>query len=151
MAAGDLVVADYQLELRALLMGATTIYEVDIAGLKGLGSPAAKTADTPLDGRDGSIGAPDFLDVRVITIPVVILGATPADAFDGLAALNTAFAPTADGVDLPLYFQVPGWGKVFVNGRPRSLEDDTSQAKNSVIKALGRFDALDPTVYSDAP
>lgn len=150
MAAGDLVVANYQLELRATLFGASTIYQTDPTGWKGLGSPPVKSADTQYDGQDGSAGAPDFLDVRVLTFPFEILGATPDDAFNALQDLSVAWAPARDGVNLPLYFQVPGWGKVFVNGRPRGVDDDAAQAKSSTIHALCRFDALDPTIYSGA-
>lgn len=135
---------DATIVLGALTMGTGTPYAIDVDGIAGLGVPDTKTADTVFDGRDGAFAAPDFLSVRVVTIPIVILGSSPDDAFDGLAALNTAWGPARDGVDLTLVLTLPGWGTVNLIGRPRGVVADTKEMKNSTIRALCRFDGMDP-------
>lgn len=131
--------------IRDLDFGSGTQYQVDPAGIGGLGSPTVKTADTQFDGRDGSFGAPDFLDIRVITIPLIILGESPEDATSLLDDLNDAFAPCRDGVDITLELTLPGWGTARAwTGRPRGVDVDSASLKNSTLRALCRFDALDP-------
>lgn len=142
-------VTDVAVTLNALAMGTGTFYEIDPAGIGGLGSPAAKTADTAYDGRDGSFAAPDYLDVRVVTIPVTILADLTqpdpqADAFTKLAALNTAWAPANDGINLTLTLTLPGWGTVLLVGRPREVVADLTDMKSGVIAALCRFDGIIP-------
>lgn len=142
MPGGSMV--DATAELRSLTMGTGTSYAIEEPGIVGLGVPTTKTADTQLDGRDGSFGAPDFNDVRVITIPIVILGTDAADAFNKLDNLNDAWQPARDGVDLDLVLTLPGWGEVVLVGRPRGVVDDCALMGSGIIRALCRFDALDP-------
>lgn len=130
--------------LRGLTVGVGTSYVIDEPGISGLGVPPTKTADTVLDQRDGSSGAPDWLDVRVLTIPLIILGTDQDDAFNLLAALNTAWLPTNDGVDLDLALTLPGWGDVVLVGRPRGVDVDATAAGDGTILALCRFDGLQP-------
>jgi len=151
MPAGDLITTDYQLEINALLLGAGTDYQVDPTGVTGLGLPQTKTADTAYDGRDGSAGSTDFLDVRIISVPIRILGETPEAAYDDFLALLGAWAPARDAVDVELHIQLPGLGHIYFNGRPRGVTEDLSQLKNSDIGALCRFDALDPTAQAYTP
>lgn len=146
MSAGDLIVADFQVELRASLFGATTGIDIDVAGIKGLGTPAPKTSDSSYDGQDGSAAAPDFLDIRVITIPLVVTAVGDAGTgMSGLDVINDAWAPARDGVDQELHLQLPGIGHVFFIGRPRGVDDDLALLpKGSIVRALTRFDAIDP-------
>lgn len=134
--------------LNGLTIGVGTGYPIDEPGIGGLGVPPTKTADTTLDGSDGASAAPDFLDIRVITIPLIINGTDQDEAFTGLAALNAAWAPARDGVDLELAMTLPSWGSVIVTGRPRGVEIDVAEAGEGTILALCRFDCMDPTIYA---
>lgn len=152
MPAGDLLSGDHQVELRAVLFGVVAGdggfgFSIDEAGIDGLGVPPTKTADTPLDGQDGSFGAPDFLDVRVLTIPINISGVDEGDVMDGLAILNEAWLPASDGVDLELHMQLPGWGHIKVLGRPRGATPGSYvEVGAGWLPVLCRFDCLDPTI-----
>lgn len=144
MPAGDLVVADWQAELRSTLMGATTVFK--IVGFDGLGEPPVRSRDVELFGQDGSYGSPDYRGPRILLITLHIVQTTSALAFTSLSNLMTAWAPST--TDIPLYFRVPGWGKVHVDGRPRGLEADLDVAKMAahVITCIGEFHALTPTI-----
>lgn len=134
--------------LNGLVMGDGTDYPIDEPGISGLGVPTTKTADTVFDGRDGSFAAPDFLDVRVITIPLIIAGADADAAFSLLADANDAWAPARDGVDLELEMTLPVWGDVAFLGRPRGMDVDLSLVGDGIAKALCRFDATAPSGFT---
>lgn len=144
MPAGALVVADFQLELRLLLMGAGTEYEIGPGAITGLGQTPVKSADVELDHADGSYGSPDYSGARTLTIPLLVHGDDPADCMDNFSTLLAAWVPSTS--DIPLYIQLPGWGKFYVNGRPRGLDDDMSRLKSSEIAALATFVALNPAI-----
>lgn len=146
MPAGDLVVADWTIELRSTLMGDGTNYELGPSGeerIVGLGVPVPKTADVDLLHDDGAYGSPDYQGVRVISIPFLLRG-TPAQAMGYLKDLHTVWAPST--TDLPLYIQLPGFGKFYVNGRPRGLLENTRWAHFGEVTAEATFVALDPTI-----
>lgn len=149
MPAGDLISADYQAELNGLLMGTGTEIQFGEGAIGGLGVPQVKTSDSPYDGQDGSAGAPDFLDVRVVTLPLLVVPASrdPGDAGLLWTGIELAWAPARDGVNVELHFQLPGWGHLFLIGRARGATLDASDLKSGVLEALCRFDALDPTLY----
>lgn len=145
MPAGDLVVADWQVELRATLMGATTIYRLAMGGgFGGLGVPGAKTTDLDLTDRDGAYGGRDRSGVRTITVPLVIRTAVAATALVGLEQMNTTWAPST--IDIPLYGRLPGWGRFSVNGRPRGLDVDLKDMQFGIVRCLATFVALTPTI-----
>lgn len=127
-------------------MGATTIYGIEMGagGITGLGVPRVKTADLEYADANGSYGGKDRLDVRVITVPLVIRGSTATGAMDGLETMNTAWAPSI--VDLPLYIRLPGFGKFYVNGRPRGLDADLKDMQFGAVHALATFVCLNPTI-----
>jgi hypothetical protein len=130
--------------LRGLPMGFGTAYRIDEAGIEGLGVPDTKTADTSYDGRDGVFAAPDYLEVRALTIPLVLNGADAAAAFNLLADINGAWAPAEDGVDLELALTLPSWGDVILIGRPRGVEVDLAEVGDGIILALCHFDGTNP-------
>lgn len=142
------LITDATVELNTLVLGTGTAYVIDEPGISGLGVPPTKTADTPLDGQDGSSGAPDFLDVRTLTIPLIINGTDAGDAFTLLAALNTAWAPAEDSVDLELTLTLPSWDPFVVVGRPRGVDVDMTEMGAGVMRALCRFDGLNPNFQS---
>lgn len=143
MPAGDLLTADFQLELRGVLMGYGTDYQIRPEGVGGLGGVPAKVRQVDLRHADGSYAAADLLTARIITVPITILGDDAADAMDKLDDLNTAWAP---GDDVVLHGQLPGWDHWSVTGRPRPAASDLSQLKAGIIEALYEFHALEPTI-----
>lgn len=146
MPAGDLVVANYQLELRGLLMGKDSSYRLT-GPVEGLGRAPTKSADEPLDQQAGSVGGPDHPDVRIITVPLGIRAASDAAAVALLDSLMTAWAEAAAAI--PLYFRWPHWGKFHFNGFPRGLVDSAPDLPvANTIDVLATFMALDPTRYT---
>lgn len=149
MPAGDLVVSDYQFEIRTTLFGFGTDTNLDAdggLGIRGLGVPDIKTADTPYLHADGSFAGEDYLASRVLSIAFKIVKPTETAAWAALAAASTAWAPST--TDIPLWFQVPGFGKRYVNGRPRGLVENPSLARRGIIPILCTFFCPDPTIHT---
>lgn len=144
MPAGDLVVADWQVEVRALLTGAGTSYPLGEEGIDGLGEPEAKTHDVDLGHAMGAYLGRDYAARRTITIPYLVEGTTPANAGTLFVSLRTAWATSE--TDIPLHLRLPGFGKLLVNGRPRGLLCDASKQKHSLIRAFATFVCGDPTM-----
>ncbi|MEO7836978.1 MAG: hypothetical protein ABIS21_04995 [Acidimicrobiales bacterium] len=146
MPAGDLVTVDWTVELRATLMGATTIYRLAMGGaaIGGLGVPGVKATDLDLTDQAGAYGGRDRNGVRVVTVPLVIRTASASSAMVGVSAMNATWAPSTS--DIPLYFRLPGFNKFYVNGRPRGLDVDLKDMQFGIVRCLGTFVALTPTI-----
>lgn len=148
MAAGDLVVSDFQFELRTTLFGfGTDINLDDRVPIRGLGVPNATTADTPYRHADGAFASDDHSAARTLSLPFKIVKSTTAAAFAALATANTAWSPAIN--DLPLYFRLPSWGKVYVNGRPRGLAENLALVyrEPAEVPILCTFFCPDPTIH----
>lgn len=145
MANGSALTADYQFQLHDNLYGrGQQGVSLDAAHpIEGLGVPDAKSQDVVKNYFDGSFGNADYAGVRVVTIPVVLRGG-PTTAMGNLKALTLAWIPVATNTDL--YFQLPGWGKFGMMGRPRGIKADLTLMRFGAVHALLRFDALDPTI-----
>lgn len=137
--------ADWQASISGLLMGASTPYQFAPALIDGLGNPKAKAQDVALDFQDGSVGSPDYRDVRVLLVHLEILEDTPDAAFAALTTLKDAWLPVED--DIQFHVQLPGFGHRYFNGRPRELEADLSNLRSGRITCIGTFVALDPQSY----
>lgn len=144
MPAGDLLVADYQAELRATLTGAGTVYEIDEDGISGLGVPGAKTADVDLGHSAGAYLGRDYTGMRVITIPYLVHADTAALAWSQFQTLSTVWASSE--TDVPLHLRLPGAVRLSCNGRPRGLADDLSLLGVGVVRALATFACGSPTL-----
>lgn len=147
MPAGDLITADFQFELRALLTGAGTDYEIGPrpARIAGFGRAAPKTSDVELDLQAGSYAGPDYAASRLITIPYEIV--IPNNAPTAMArfdSLSNAWAEST--TDIALYFRLPHWGKRYVMGRPRGLAEDFGDLDVGIVRVLATFFAPDPTI-----
>lgn len=142
MAAGDLVVSDYQLELRTTLMGAATDYVIDkdAGGVGGLLDVTVTMSETEYGHADGSFAGDAYQGARTATVPLVL------EDFAALSAMRTVWAPST--TDLPLYFQVPSIGKKYVNGRPLGFVTDMGLAAMGAIRILASFRITDPTIYT---
>lgn len=144
MAAGDLVVADFQAEIRTTLFGDGTNYGIDFKNIEGLGTAPVRSTDVELDQADGSYGSPDVYGPRVIIIPIVFEG-TPSNVGSWAKTWQTT-TWAKSSTDIPLYMQLPGFGKFHVNGRPRGFDVDITRIGFGIITAEATFVALDPTI-----
>lgn len=139
MPAGDLVVADFQVELRTTLTGDGTPYALGPDGISGLGEPGIKSGtDTNLDHADGSYLGRDFTEDRIITVDYSLKNTSTAHAGELLVDLKTMWAKS-EATDLELWLQLPGIGKFGVVGRPRGLMEDTRLIKHGYVRALATF------------
>lgn len=141
---GELITADWQIELRGTLMGAATGFRITPPGIEGLGVPQVKDNDVELDGADGSYATRDYNAGRLVTVAFLVTAATQSAALARLRDLNTVWAP-ATSADLQLHMRLPGW-RFKVLGRPRGVEQDISAARFGVVKALASFFCPDPTI-----
>lgn len=151
---GDDITQDYQFELSIdgvsdFVFGAGAngiwldFYKTAPTNLFGYGD--AKTQDVDIAGSNGSFANGDYQSVRQISIPVLLRNAaTEATLFANLAALEAVWAPLA--VDAQLAFQWPSISLHWYMGRPRAMAVDVSLQRRGVIRALLRFDCLDPAL-----
>jgi hypothetical protein len=148
MPAGDLLTgAAWEFEMNGLLTGGATAYRIDRAGgkrVEGFGVPQTKTADVDLPMAHGAYPSPDFMGVRVITVPYKIHFVDPDDAMAAFLALCYAWEPVE--ADLELHGQLPGL-RFHVVGRPRGVQDDLRDLTFGTVYALARFDCLDPALH----
>lgn len=145
MPAGDLLTADWQVELQGLLMGAGTSYRIAPPGVQGLAVPSVKSNDTNLAHTHGSYAGKDYYGPRLITVPLRWGGAGQATAMNNLATLVDAWEPVA--ADVEIWFRWPGWGEFYFVGRPRGCEESPALLKAGEMAAMCTFVALDPTRY----
>lgn len=146
MPAGSLVVSAWQVELAGVLTGEGTTYQLGPKVIQGLDVPQAKAKDTDLGHAAGAYLGRDYTGPRTVTIDYAIDGngsaATAGTTFRNLAALWVAST-----VDVPLHMQIPGWGHLHVNGRPRGLVADLSDLSIGFVTALAVFYCGDPTIF----
>lgn len=147
MTVGGSLTADYQFELNLTNVygrGTLGVWLDRSTAVDGLGVPDAKTQDVVWNMKDGSYANPDYVQLRVITIPVVLRGSTAGSVLSNVKALASAWAPVIS--DVSLAFQLPGWNKFWVNGRPRGVKLDLGNMDHAAVRALLRFDCPDPTI-----
>ncbi len=147
MANGDLLTADWQFQLHNTLYGRGNngVYlEANHNAVEGLGVPDVKTQDVPYTRQAGSYANPDYLGMRLLTITAMVKGADTTTMMTSFKALTLAWVPVAADTDLA--FKMPAWNTFYVNGRPRGLKADMTQARQNVIHVMLRFDCPDPTI-----
>lgn len=133
---------EWQGSLNGVTFGAGTNYRFEPANVSGIGEPSPKTNDVDLRHGDGAYADTDRKNVRIITIPFVVLGTSPSNAMDNFETLAAAWVPGGN-VTLELYLP----GKHFTcSGRPRGLIEDLRRLKASVVDCIGTFVALNPTM-----
>lgn len=147
MPAGDLVVADYQLELRTTLMGYGTDIAIDRnrGGIAGLLDEIIKIAETDYAHADGAFIGESYTGPRTATFALRIDAATPAAAGAALETMRTTW--TAATEEQALYFQLPGVGKSYVLGWPLGIVADYTMPALSTVPFLASFRITDPTIY----
>ena len=133
--------ANWSATLRGVTLGTATSYEFEMPGPTGLGNPPVRAADQPRGHLHGDVGGDDVFDKRVITIPVVALGADADACRVLLRTLQTAWRPSASDLDLVLTIA----GQTFTyQGRPWGCEVDAQFLGQGVVRVLLTFEALRP-------
>lgn len=115
-----------------------TDYVVEAEGIEGLwGLPPVRTpGDLARGHADGTVFGYDYLEHRIITIPVVIRADTPADCITLIRALEAAWAP-AEGLDDDRTLTIDAWGETSVfTGRPRGCEVVATDLPDGAADAL---------------
>lgn len=153
MPAGDLILEDYQLELRAELMGrdSDVHFDQDRGGVSGLFDDPVTPSETEYAHADGSFIGTVRNPPRTVTAALVVVGATEAAVAADVVAMRTAWAKSADPtVDVELWFQWPGFGKGYVLGQPLGLQilDYTKALILRRVPILGTFRVTDPTIHT---
>lgn len=150
MAAGDLVVVDYQYEYNGLVIGAETPFDLlKVDNL--IGYPTARSGTVELFGRHGGSAGRIFANVRKPSFDGRVVGVDNADFASVRSQFMEAFAIiTEPEGELPLVFQHPGAGKLRLYCRPIDVNmpiDRKFALKYPTFQA--RFEASDPLVYSN--
>lgn len=147
MAAGDLIVQDWQIEVRGLLMGDGTNYlpDVDAGVVRGFYDAEPSLAETEYAHGGGSFIGEANDAARTVTVALVIVGDTPTACGTALSTLRTAWAP---GTEEQLYVRIPGFGKRYLIGWPTGVVADVSYLASLEVPALCTFRATDPTIYT---
>lgn len=143
---GDLLTKNFQWQLHETLYGCGSGSSSLEYGktIEGLGVPQAKTQDVDFNLKDGSYANPDYLPIRVITIPAILRASTESAVMTAFKALTLDWTPRTADTDLAM--QWPGWGKFYVMGRPRGATADLTRARAGIVRVLLRFDAPTPTI-----
>lgn len=146
--AGDLITADYQMQLGTLLLGAGTAYEVDgEAGLVGWDDlPGLDTADVPRPSAPGEYAGTIYPQARIITVQLSVHGDGPGYAVN-LATLRAATTATL-AAETPLAVRLAGQ-MLSANVRclQRAIPTGRNYAAGASLKATLQFKATDPRRY----
>ena len=148
MAAGDLVVQDWQIELRARLMGdaSAIIVDSDRGGLGGLLDLVTEEPEMPYAHQKGSFIGDSREVARTVTAALVTDAATAAAANLLIWEMRTIWA--GSNTDEQLWFQLPGIGKGYVVGRPKGIVPLPAKTVLSGAQPfMATFRLGDPTVY----
>ena len=143
MPAGDLIVADWQAEVNALLMGAGSNWEFDheAGGVGGVFGGGVRDVDVARTMRDGAAQGTDTNPARVLTVPLVWVGTQTAAAV--LTALPVLEAAWDAGTDTEFHLRLPTWGHNYLTGRTRGVSIDMALVPRGACRALGTFVAGD--------
>lgn len=145
MAAGDLITADYQVEIRTTLMGPGTNYPIRF--LDGVSLPGIVSNDLPKLLADGDFQGFSTYGPRFVTVTFDVVGSTAATLESRTATLETAWAKATS--DIYLVWRLGGT-KYRVSGRPiefdRPMITPDTHVTHRAIGARAQFKAGDPTV-----
>lgn len=148
MGAGDLITADYQMQLGTLLLGAGTAYEVDgEAGLVGWDElPGLDTADVPRPASPGDFPGTIYPQGRIITVQLSVHGDGPGHAAN-LATLRAVTTATL-AAETPLAVRLAGQ-MLFSSVRclQRAIPTGINYVSGATPKAVLQFKATDPRRY----
>lgn len=148
MPAGDLITADWQIELRGLLMGDGTDYlpDVDAGAVRGFYDTETSIAETEYLHAPGSFVGEATESARTVTVALIVAGTTPAACGSALSTLRDAWARGT--VAEQLHVRIPGFGKRYLTGWPTGVVADVSYLASLEVPALCSFRATDPAIYT---
>ena len=147
MAVGDLLSGDYQFELRSVLMGDGTNYEIGAEGWGGFGTPEIRARQSVLPLEHGAVADREYADARELRLPMIIKGTTVANLLSNWQSVMEAWQPSQSG-DVQAALQIGG-SKFLLSGRPRGISDaDTTHYGRLRIFAEATFVATDPRLYA---
>jgi hypothetical protein len=153
VAAGDLIVKDYQFEIwrsdtDRLLLGRDQDYIVPT--YSGFANPDYRALDIERASDHGGFGATkEYLDIRRIVLDVQVLATSLTNLHANLGTLAKVCRP-ADA-DIIFSFQFAGQSKRRLNVRPRrSAFGYNKQMAALYLNAAIELIALDPRIYSAA-
>ena len=147
MPAGDLITADYQVELRGLLMGDGTDYAMDVeaGAVRGFYDAEGAHAETEYLHAAGSFVGEVREAARTVSVALVVGGPTPEVCATALSRLRAAWAPVGTAAE-QLHVRIPGLGKRYVVGWPLGIVADVSYLASMEVPVLCSFRASDPTI-----
>lgn len=145
MAAGDLVTTAVQLELRATLFGAGSVYPV--AAIEGLDIPDVRSSNMERPTDDGTVPGLDQYAERVVRLRMGIDATVDSALAAKVAALRAAFVKST--VPIPLHFMLRGESKRYLMVLPRrfALVYDQDAALNAP-DVLAELVAPDPRILA---
>lgn len=150
MAAGDLITADWEMELNGLLIGGDTVYSiVSVDGLLDL--PAPIVSDVQRLYQEGQYGGIDYLGGRTITVQIEVFTETGFD--DAITALVEATTPGASATGTATVFQFPGVGGGGKRQITSKVRRRATQINKDYYYEVPIFDvqlhAVDPHIYDN--
>lgn len=141
--AGELITDGWQLELRSLLMGFDTDY--DLAELEGIGVPEVRVSDRPRPRAHGVEPGEDWAGARTIIATLDLLDEDDTALWALKNALKAAWRPRPTGVET-LALRLGGV-TYLAYGRPRGCRF-TDAGPGLHTEAVCVFAATDPLLYS---
>ena len=146
MPAGDLVTGPWQFELQGLKFGDGTAFNIErrSGAVTGLVGTSIRLPETDYAHADGSFIGEVTEGPRTAVFSIEVEGADGDAAGTSFMSLRAAFGKTSATV--PLYFNLPGWGKRYVNGRPAGVVEDMRTADFGLIYADCSFRITDPVI-----
>lgn len=134
------------IELRDLIMGTGTDYDVLVDGTNWRSIPDLRANRLNRSGRNGIQAGRDLLGGRPFQISVQIAATDMAAALDAEEELAAAWAPS--DIDLPIIVTDDS-GTYRMFGRPQMAAPNMDHADIGVITSECRFLATDPIRYTD--
>jgi len=151
MATGDLITADWEMELNGLLIGGDTVYSiVSVDGLLDL--PAPIVSDVQRLYQEGQYGGIDYLGGRTITVQIEVF--TDAGFDDAITALVEATTPGTSATGTATVFQFPGVGGGGKRQITSKVRRRATQINKDYYYEVPIFDvqlhAVDPHIYDNS-
>lgn len=147
MAAGDTITADWQVEVRGLLLGPGTAWRV--GQLDRWSSRSVRSEDTPRGASNGSVLGRDLVNSEArILRPNTGQGSGRTTAADLVALRDQLRAAWAtEAADIPVAYQLGGQKRIRY-GRTRGLDFDETNLVVGYLAAVCEFIDADGIEYS---
>ncbi len=149
MPAGDLLVADYQLELNGYLAGAGCDWDNTEVGWSDPTGGEVVSNEVPRSMAAGVVIGFDTSGPIVFTASLW----TPrcydeAEAWELIEELREAWAPSGS-TNVELHLQLPGLGHRWLVGRSRGVKPTTERIRQGVAYALATFIGSDGVLHAE--